>query len=140
MSGVPGVRHFTRREAAGLSYRRLNPSDPEGSTCPGIPTLQGDPAAEWLRANDPRLRAEGIAEEVEAALAAEGLTLAEARAVFPKSGGRPSAALVAARERIARALAAMWDDGRRRDHMAAALDCDRKSLGRLMKPPHGPSK
>lgn len=140
--GIPGVvRRYTATEALGVSERRLDPSDPEGRTSPDIAALAGDPAGEWLRANDPRLRVEGIAEEMQAALAGEGLTVAEARAAFRKSGGRPTAALLAFRARVSRALMPMWEDDRRRDFMAQALDCDRKTLRGLMtKPPHSPNR
>lgn len=119
-------------EDLGISARRLNPSDPEGSTCPRVRALPGDPAAEWLKANDPRLHAEGIADEIAEALESEELTLDEARAAFRKSGGKPTQALRALRGRVADALLPMWEDDRRRDYMAAALDCDRKTLRRLM--------
>lgn len=136
---VPGVRQYTSTEALGVSARRLNPSDPEGSTCVGIPALRGDPAGDWLKANDPLLSADGVADEIKAALADEALSVDEARSVFRKSGGRPSRALVGLRGRVARALLPIWEEGRRRDHMAQALECDRKTLGRLMaKPPHAP--
>ena len=91
-----------------------------------------DEADRWLQANDPRLKSEGIAAEIAVALEREGLSLDEARAAFPRSGGRPSRALKALRGRVRRALLAMWDDDCRRDHMAQALGCDRVTLWRLM--------
>jgi hypothetical protein len=136
---IPGVRQYTATEALGVSARRYyeDYGAQFDSTCGDMPAILGDPAGEWLRAHDPRLRAEGVAGEIASALGAEGLTVDEARAAFPKSGGKPTKALLALRARIASALLPMWEDDRRRDHMARALDCDRKTLRRLMtKPPH----
>lgn len=108
------------------------------ATCPDVGRpMAGDPADTWLREHDPHLRADGVAAEIESALEAAGLDLPAAREAFRKSGGRPSRALSELRERLAAALRPMWDDDRRRDYMAQALGCDRKSLWRLLsKPPH----
>jgi hypothetical protein len=72
--------------------------------------IREDLAGEWLRANDPRLRVEGIADEIESALSSEGLTMAEAKTAFRKSGGRPTTAHLAFRARVCRAMAPMWED------------------------------
>jgi hypothetical protein len=108
-----------------------------------IPHIRGGggAAGEWLRVNDPMLTAAGVAEEIENALIAVGLTLEEARAAFRKSGGRPTRDHLEVRERLRRALLPVYEDGRRRDLMAQALGCDRKSIWRLMaKPPHVPNR
>lgn len=115
-------------------------SFPEGISIwrDGIDERANDAAARWLREHDPRASAAGIADEIEGALLGEGLSIAEAQAAFRKSGGRPTRQLLTLRARVARALSPMWDDDRRRDYMAAAMGCDRKTLRRLMaKPPHG---
>jgi hypothetical protein len=147
MSGeIPGTRRYTATEALGVSARRCDvewgwASD---STSEDIPLdsvfgsqLDRDAAGEWLRANDPRLRLDGVASEMGAALESEGLTMGEAKGAFRKAGGRPTKALVGLRSRVCRALLPMWDDDRRRDYMAQALGCDRTTLWRLMaKPQH----
>jgi hypothetical protein len=137
--GIPGVRQYTTTEALGVSGRRYYEEygAPSDSTCEGVPLPRGDLVGDWLRAHDPRLTVEGIADEMEAALASEGLTVAVSRGAFGTWGGRPTTALLELRTRVCRALLPLWDDDRRRDHMAQVLDCDRKTLRRLMgKLPH----
>lgn len=92
----------------------------------------GDLADEWLRANDPHLHAAGVEDEIRAMLRQVGIELDDARQAFRKTGGRPSRDLRMLRERIAAALQPMWDDDRRRDFMARALQVDRKTLWRLL--------
>lgn len=122
MSGeVPGCLGYSPVEALGVSPRRAI-----------IEEHGDDAAARWLREHDPRLTADGIAREIEAALGAESLTLTEARGAFRKGGGRPSAGLLLLRERVRRALLPLWEDDRRRDLMAQALGCDRTTLWRLL--------
>jgi hypothetical protein len=138
---IPGTRQYTATEALGVSARRYyeDYGAHADSTVRGIPGLPGDPAGDWLKANDPRLRAEGVSDDMQAALEAEGLTVDEARAAFPKTGGKPTRAVAATRARIAAALLPLWQDDYRRGLMADALDCDRKTLRRLMsKPPKLP--
>lgn len=125
MSGeIPGVRAYSATAALGVA---------DWDRYAGYAALPGeDAAADWLRANDPRLREDGVLGEVEAALATERLSLNGAKAAFPKAGGKPTKQRLEVRARVARALLPLWDDDHRRDFMAAALGCDRKTLRRLM--------
>lgn len=119
--GIPGVPRYTATEALGVSARRAT-----------VEEHGDDAAARWLREHDPRLSVEGVTAEMESALQAEGLTLDDARATFPKRGGKPSRALLERRRAICRALLPLWEDDRRRDYMAEALGCHRTTLWRLL--------
>jgi hypothetical protein len=152
---VPEHGRWTAREGAGISARRYYedraaPKHAKDATYPKLgyivdtagnkQALDGDPVRDWLRENDPCESAEGVAQEVDAALVAEGLSLEQARRAFRKSGGRPTAELTHLRARVAAALVDIWEDDRRRDFMAVALDCHRTTLWGLMsKPQHGSS-
>jgi hypothetical protein len=93
--------------------------------------MSKDDATLWLRENDPAVTPEGVAAEVEQALADAGLSLAHVRGEAFK-GGRPPVGRRALRERVRTALVPMWQDGRRRTLMADALGCKRKALYDLM--------
>jgi hypothetical protein len=89
-------------------------------------------ATSWLKENDPRYTAEGVAAEVHAALDAAGLAPEDVVTALPGKRGRPSAETMALRERVREVLSPLHEDGRNRDHMAHALGCGRRALERLM--------
>lgn len=88
----------------------------------------------WLREHDPRLQAEGVEREIRAALDAAGVTLGDVRARCFGSG-RPSAERIELRAVARRALAPIYEQGRRRVLMAQVLGCSRKTLHAFMGKP-----
>jgi hypothetical protein len=93
-------------------------------------------ADQWLLAHDPALTIDGKLAKLEAAtveaLAVEGLSLDQARAAFPKSGGAPTKELRELRQRTRYAMQLLWEDRERRDLLARVLGCHRVTLYKLM--------
>lgn len=96
--------------------------------------LSGEDATQWLRENDGRKMAAGIAAEIQAEADARGLSIDDMKRAVSKRGGRPSADRLALRTRARNALAGMYEDGRSRTLIADVLGCSRPTLYHLMKP------
>jgi hypothetical protein len=97
-----------------------------------------DPTAAFRNDRDPELSADGVRAEVEDALLVAGLIPDDLEHAFV--AGRPPAWRVALRERYRMALSPIYEDGRRRDYMAATLCISRQALDGLMKPLRPPKR
>jgi hypothetical protein len=83
----------------------------------------------WLQQNDPQITADEVAAQVQAALEANGL-VGSVHSAFPRH--KPNAEQKAQRTRVRAALQMIWDDGRNREHLAAALGVATRTVERLM--------
>jgi len=93
--------------------------------------VAGEPGTQWLNENDPEAALATLANEMDAAAAAHGLSLDDSRAAL--AVGRPSEARNSLRWRLATALAPIYVGGANRTAMATVLGCSRPALYGLMK-------
>lgn len=100
-----------------------------------VPHIDGDPAGQWLRENDPARTPAGAEHQLRAALEAGGMSLDEAGAAFARKAGRPTRRRVDLRGRVAALVLPLWEaDEVRHDHLAAALGVPPQTLSDLMIP------